>query len=160
MEYVSVQGNTFATGKAGLAAGTTTTSTIGNQVDFCIDGKAYRKAAASNAATPTTDVVDGAAFSSISANNGTVIVYGLDSSGAIKCAQGSIEALDASGNFIRSPQYPQLPGNVCPIGYLVAKGGATLSNTWTFGTNNLSGVSGMSYAFQDVMVMPSRPQVA
>ena len=158
MEYMNLNGTTFATGKAGLAAGTTTTSTIANQTDYCIDGKAFRKATASNAATPTADAVTGAAFPAISANQGTVVVYGLDASGAIKCAQGTIEPLDVQGNFTKQPNFPTTISTVCPIGYLVLKGGATLVGTFTFGTNNLSGVSGMTYTFTDVMVLPSRPQ--
>jgi len=160
MEYIALNGTTFATGKAGLAAGTTTTSTVANQTDFCIDGKAYRKATASNAATPTTDATTGLAFPGIVANQGTVVVYGLDASGNIKCSQGSIESLDVSGNFIKSPAFPTIPGTVCPIGYLVLKGGSTLSGTFTFGGSNLSGVSGMTYSFTDVFVLPSRPQVS
>ena len=158
MEYMNLNGTTFATGKAGLAAGTTTTSTIANQTDYCIDGKAFRKATASNAATPTADAVTGAAFPAISANQGTVVVYGLDASGAIKCAQGTIEPLDVQGNFTKQPNFPTTISTVCPIGYLVLKGGATLVGTFTFGTNNLSGVTGMTYSFTDVLVLPSRPQ--
>lgn len=158
MEYMNLNGTTFATGKAGLAAGTTTTSTVANQTDFCIDGKAFRKATASNAATPTLDAVTGLAFPSITANQGTVVVYGLDASGAIKCSQGTIEPLDVQGAFTKQPNFPTTIGTVCPIGYLVLKGGAGLVGTFTFGTNNLSGVTGMTYTFTDVMVLPSRPQ--
>ena len=160
MENISLNGTTFAAGKAGLAAGTTTTSTIANQVDFCIDGKAFRKAIATNAATPTTDFTTGAAFVGITANRGTVIVYGLDAAGNIRCSQGQVQALDAAGNFITSPQFPAIRDTVCPIGYLVLKGASNLSGTFTFGSSNLSGVTGMSYSFTDVMVLPARPQVA
>lgn len=158
MEYMNLNGTTFATGKAGLAAGTTTTSTVANATNFCIDGKAYLKAIASNAATPTLDAVTGLAFPSITANQGTVVVYGLDKDGAIKCSQGTIEPLDVQGNFTKQPNFPTTIGTVCPIGYLVLKGGATLVGTFTFGTNNLSGVSGMTYSFVDCMILPSRPQ--
>lgn len=160
MENISLNGTSFAVTKAGLAAGTTTTSTITNATTYCIDGKAYTKAAASNAATPTTDATTAAAFVGFTANNGTVVVYGLDASGNIKCSQGPIQALDVAGNFVLAPQFPAIPAAMCPIGYLVLKGGATLSGTFTFGSSNLSGVTGMTYTFVDCLVLPSRPQVA
>jgi hypothetical protein len=40
------------------------------------------------------------------------------------------------------------------------KAGSTLSGTWTFGTNNLSGVTGMTYTFVSVSTLPDRPQVS
>lgn len=160
MEAISLNGTTFAVSKAGLAAGTTTTSTIANNTTYCIDGKAYTKNAASNAATPTTDATSGSAFTGITANYGTVVVYGLDSSGNIKCSQGGVQALDVAGNFVVSPQFPAIPSTMCPIGYLVLKGGSTLSGTFTFGSSNLSGVSGMTYTFVDCLALPSRPQVS
>ena len=151
---------TLCTMKAALAAGTTTTYSTTGTTLYCIKGKAYSKGAVTNGATPTTDIVDGLAFTGITANQGTVIVFGYDSGGTIRCAQGEVQALDVSGNFINSPQFPATPDTVCPFGYLIAKGGSTLSGTWTFGSSNLSSVTGMTYTFVDVMTLPDRPQVS
>lgn len=160
MDNLSLIPITMTTMKAGLAAGTTTTYSTTGTTLFCIKGKAYSKGAVTNGATPTTDYVDGLAFTGITAGYGTVIVFGYDSGGTVRCMQGSVEALDVSGNFVLSPQLPIIPDNVCPFGYLVAKGGSTLSGTWTFGSSNLSSVTGMTYTFVDVMTLPDRPQVA
>lgn len=160
MDYLNQIPLTLCLSKVTLAAGTTTTiSTTGTTV-FAIKGKAFSKAAITNGATPTTDATSGSAFTGITANQGTVVVIGLDSSGNIKASQGGVEALDVSGAFIRAPQLPSLPDTMCPIGYIVLKGGATLSGTWTFGSSNLSGVTGMTYTFVDVVTLPDRPQIA
>jgi hypothetical protein len=49
---------------------------------------------------------------------------------------------------------------MCPIGYIVLKAGSTLSGTFTFGSSNLSGVTGMTYTFVDVIGLPDRPQIS
>jgi hypothetical protein len=160
MDYLSQVPVTMATTKAGLTNGTTTTYTTANTVQYSIKGKAYSKTAVTNGATPTTDATTGAAFNAISANQGCAFVFGFDSSGAIKVSQGGIQALDTSGNFIISPQFPAIPDTICPFGYLVFKGGSTLSGTWTFGSSNLSGVTGATYTFVDIQTLPDRPQVS
>lgn len=150
----------LTTTKAGLTAGTTTTYTTANTVQYSIRGKAFSKTAVTNGATPTTDATTGAAFVPTSANQGSVYVFGFDASGAIKVSQGQVQALDAAGNFILSPQFPVIPDTVTPFGYLVFKGASNLSGTWTFGTNNLSSVTGATYTFVDVFTLPDRPQVS
>lgn len=150
---------TMCTMKAALAAGTTTTYSTTGVTLFCIGGKAYSKAAVTNGATPTTDATTAAAFVAVGANYGSVFVFGYDKDGTIKVSQGSVVALDASGAFILAPQFPAIPDTVCPFGYLVIKAGSTASN-WTFGSSNLSGATGITYTFVDVMTMPARPQVS
>ena len=150
---------TMCTMKATLAAGTTTTYSTTGVTLYCIGGKAYSKAAVTNGATPTTDATTAAAFVAVGANYGSVFVFGYDSSGTIKVSQGSVVALDASGAFILAPQFPAIPDTVCPFGYLVIKAGSTASN-WTFGSSNLSGATGITYTFVDVMTLPARPQVS
>lgn len=146
--------------KAGLSAGTTTTITTTATVVYAIGGIAYSKGAITNGATPTTDAVTGAAFLPVSANQGCTFLFGLDASGNVKVSQGGLQALDATGNFIVSPAVPTLPDGVTAFGYLVFKGGATLSGTWTFGSSNLSGVTGVTFSFKDLITLPGRPQVA
>lgn len=147
-------------GKATLAAGTTTTYSTTGTKDYLIEGKAYSKAAVTNGATPTTDANTALAFVGLTANQGSVFVFGYDASGTIKVAQGTVQALDSAGLFIVAPQFPVIPETICPFGYLVFKGGSTLSGTWTFGTSNLSSVTGATYTFVDIGTLPDRPQIS
>jgi hypothetical protein len=161
MDFLSQNSLTGCLSKATLAAGTTTTISTTGTTTFVIKGKAYTKSAITNGATPTTDAATGSAFTGITANQGTVVVVGLDSSGAVKATQGSVQALDSAGNFVNAPQMPYVPDTICPIGYIVLRGGSTLSGTWTFGSSNLSSVTGMTYTFVDVALgLPDRPQVS
>ena len=123
------------------------------------------KAAVTNAATPTTDAVTGAAFVPVPIGGGSVFVFGYDSGGNIKVAQGSIVTLDATGAFNILPQFPIVPDTVCPFGYqLIQAAPATATTpavaTWTFGTNNNSSVTGVTYTMVDVMTLPDRPQAS
>lgn len=176
MDYQSSVPATICLSKVTLAAGTTTTISTTGTTTFAIKGKAYTKAALTNQATPTTDFATGNSFLPIPIPNtapnlalgyGGVFLVGFDHSGNLKVTQGTIEALDISGNFINAPQFggvgPKGSGSTdndfCPIGYIVVQLGATAVATWTFGTNNLSSVTGVTYTFQDLITMPDRPQV-
>ncbi len=166
MDQNDARGLTNCTTKAGLAAGTTTTLTIANAVEYAIAGKAYKKSAASNQATPTTDAQTAAAFTAVTASKGCVFVIGLNAAGAISVVQGSVRNLDgatdgANALFTQAPDFPAtLPSDFCPIGYLVTKVGAS-GSTWTFGSSNLAGPpSNVLHTFVDCQQLPSRPQVS
>lgn len=145
---------------AGIAAGTTTTYTTANAVNYAIGGVAYTKVAVTAAATPTTDATTGAAFVPVAANFGSVYVFGYDASGNIKVSQGQVQALDVTGAFLTAPQFPAIPDGVVPFGYLVFKGGSTLASAWTFGSSNLSAVTGATYSFKNLSTLAYRPVVA
>ncbi len=152
---------TICLGKAALAAGTTTTLSSTGTLAYAIRGKAYSHAALSNAATPTTDATTGAAFTPVLPNKGSIFVIGYNAAGTLLVAQGSIQDLDVTGNFINSPQFPALPDNFCPIGYEVIKAASNASASgWTFGSSNQSGVTGITYTFVDVVTLPDRPQIS
>jgi hypothetical protein len=151
---------TLCLSKVTLAAGTTTTVSNTGTITFAIKGKAYSKSAMTNAATPTTDALTGSAFTALSASKGTVVVIGLDKDGALKACQGPIVDLDSANAFVQAPSFPLIPDTMCPIGYIVLKAGSTLSGTFTFGSSNLSGVTGMTYTFVDVIGLPDRPQIS
>jgi hypothetical protein len=162
---------TFCVSKATLAASgaATTWSTTGATL-YCIKGEASSTAAASGAASPTTDIgkltAAGAqqtfASQPLAANTGTVFLWMYDGTGtaatAVRVAQGSVEPLDASGAFINAPQFPIAPDNLCAFAYTVIRNGSTGSN-WTFGTSNWN-ATGITLAHQDIMTLPGRPQVA
>lgn len=162
MDFLQQQSLTGCLSKATLAAGTTTTMSTTGTTTYAIKGKAYTSAAKTNSASPTTDFATGLAFPALSANQGTVVVVGYDSAGSsFRAVQGTIQALDVGGAFINAPQMPYVPDTMCPIGYIVLKAGSTLASTFTFGTNNLSGVTGMTYTFVDVALgLPDRPQIS
>lgn len=163
---MSIQNGNFAPfnqcmTKAGLTAGTTTTYSItANPLYFTVNGKWYSKATVTNGATPTTDANSGSAYTAIPVNGIGVFVFGYDSSGNIKVAQGGIESLDVSGNPLKAPLFPAVADGVTPFGYLVTKVGST-GSAWTMGSSNLAGPpTGVTHTFVDVNVLPDRPQVS
>jgi hypothetical protein len=164
--------------KAGLAVGTTSTLTqtlVGGATGnvLAIRGKTYLVAALSNTATPTADWATGKAFFPVLANQGCVFMIGFSAAGGLKAIQGQVCSLDANGNFVTAPQFGGLGpagsgsgagggADFCPIGYLVVQAGSTANNTtgWTFGTNNMSSVTGLTWTLDDVCGITDRPQVS
>jgi hypothetical protein len=139
-----------------LAGGVTTTTTTAT-AQFSIGGLAFTKAAMAGVATPTTDAVTGVAFPALAINTGTVFVFCLDATGALKVVQGTVTDLDSGGNFkVSGPQFPDIPDTLCPFGYAVVKNGATGSN-WTFGTSNWN-ATGITIGAHDVHSLPKLPQ--
>ena len=149
--------------KTGLTAGTTTTITTTGTLSYAISGKMYTKGAITNGATPTTDALTGAAFvplpipTSAANAKGCAFAVCLDVSGNVKVAQGPlVNVADVTGG-IAMYSLPNLTDALCPIGYIIVKGSSTQVATWTFGTNNLSSVTGMTYVFGDLATLPSQP---
>lgn len=162
MDYQAAQPYTICATKVTLAKGTTSTLSNTGTITYSIRGKAYTKSAMTNATTPTTDWATGNAFLPVLANYGSVFMVGLDHSGNLKCVQGQVVPLDASGNFINAPNFGGFPLDFCPIGYILIQAGSTADATtgWIFGTSNMSGVTGITYTFVDVMGSPDRPQIS
>lgn len=152
--------------KAALAAsgGNTTWSTTGATI-YANKGKQYSTAAAASAASPTSDAVLGTTFAArpLSPNTGTVFVWAYNGGGtaatAVRVAQGTVEALDAQGNFVNLPQFPVgLDDGLTPFAYSIVRAGSTASN-WVFGTSNWN-ATGITVVHQDVCTLPGRPQAA
>ena len=159
MDNLTAAPGTFATTKAGLAVGTTTTLTTANTQIYCIKGKAYSVAAASNEATPTTDANTGAAFTAIGLNQAGVFMICRDANGALKVVQGETVSYSDDGIFKNAPQFPAVPDSLCPIGYELVKVIST-GSAWTFGTSNQATQTGITKVLIDLMTMPDRPQVS
>jgi hypothetical protein len=166
---------TFALGKVALAAGTTTTISNTGTTVFAIRGKAYSKAAMTNAATPTLDWSTGKAFVPLLVNQGCAFMVGFDHSGNVQVIQGAVVGMDgsavASASFANAPAFSgwtapmgsvaSTSNDFCPIGYILIKCGSDfVAGSWTFGSSNLSSVTGVGYTFTDVIGWPDRPQVA
>ncbi len=130
---------------------------------YAIRGKAYSKAAMTNAATPTTDAATGLAFNPVPANNGCAFLIGFNAAGALLAVQGDVVPLNpVDGSFASAPPLGGPPLDFCPIGYLIIKAGSTASSSpgWLFGSSNMSGVTGITYTFADLMGIPDRPQIS
>lgn len=161
MDILQATPLTLSLVKAAVVAGTTSTLSNTGAINYAIRGKAYTRAALSNTAAPTVDATTGLAFAPILPNTGAVIVIGVNAAGTLVACQGAAQALDVAGNFIAAPQFPMVVDNFCPIAYEVIKAGATASALgFVFGTSNQSGVTGITYALQDIISLPDRPQVA
>ena len=146
--------------KTVAVAGTTSTVTTSNATDFIINGKfGTQLAALTNQATPTTDLLTGAAFPALAANEGCAIVLGTTIAGGttVKAVQGGIESLDStSGEFVIAPSFGSIPKEMCPFAYIIIQNGST-GSAWTFGTTSF-GATGITDTFVDIGQMPDRPQ--
>lgn len=161
---LDMRGVTLNTTNAVLAAGTTSTYSTTNTTACIIQGKwGTTLAAQTNTATPTTDVNTGAAFVAQTDNTACVYVFGVNAAGAIKVAQGSIVDTEVgvtttAGAFKVGPQFPTLPDDFCPIGYVLVRTAPSASD-WTFGSSNWT-ATGITTAFVNVGQLPLRPQTS
>lgn len=164
MDNLNFRGMTLNLSNAGLAAGTTSTYTTTATTAHVINGLfGTTLAAQTNTASPTTDVNTGAAFVAQAANQACVYVWGVNAAGAIKVAQGSIEATQVgvtttAGAFINTPQFPTLPDDFCPIGYCVVRTSPT-GSAFTLGSTAWA-ASGITTTFKNVCTLPDRPQTS
>ena len=155
----ALAGGTCCVSKAGLVDGTTTTTTNA-LTNYAINGRMYQAAAATNGATPTTDAATGAAFAPLTAGKSCIFVYAFDTAGAMKVVQGPLVNGAGVTGKLSAVQFPVMPGGMAAVGYLYAQAGATLVGTWTFGANNMAGVTGMTYTFADLFAIPAQPLAA
>lgn len=153
-------GNTFncvKTGLTGISGAATTYTTSATALSYCIRGKAYTKAQVSGGATPVVGGISGLAITLV-ANFGRAVLWAINAAGTVFVFEGPTVALDGSGNFVDTPQFPVIDlETYCPIAYTLHKAGATTVGTWTFGSSNWN-ATGMVHVVQDLLSMPDRPQ--
>lgn len=162
--------------KAALAAdgGSVTTYSTTGTMTFEIKGKEYTKAAVTNGATPTTDIVTGLPFVKLVGGNsvantpgqGCVFLWMINAAGTIAVAQKTISPgypqgypLDMQGNFAQpfgKPVWPDIPEGYVPFAVMTVKAGATAATSWVFGTNNWN-ATGVTVTVQDIGTLPDRP---
>lgn len=153
----SIYGGNATLSKAGLAAGTTSTYSIGATFTYAIKGVLYSKASAANVASPVLDIVTNNAFKLLNPNQACVFAFTVDANGNVGVTQGPVMSnLDLTGGS-GAAQFPGLPDTLQPFGYLLAQAGPTLTGTWQFGVGNLSGVTGLTLTFRDVLGVPAQP---
>ena len=174
MENISYRGMNFCAKDMALAAGSTTTLTLGAAGDWCNDGKAHTQGTTTAVQPASTDYVTGAALVGITAGMGAVIVIGSSQteSTTLKMVQGPLQALGANsaaytpGSFLVAPQFPGLPEDFTAFGYVVVKVATdyTAGAGYVFGTSNVTATGAQNSAatahantFTSVMVLPSRP---
>lgn len=158
-----LHGVTMNQTNASLSLGTTSTYTTAATTQCSIGGKyGTTLAAQTNTASPTTDAATGAAFRALTANQATVLVWGVNLAGAIQLAQGSIEptvtgVTTTAGAFINAPQFPALPDDFCPIAYTLVRTSPT-GNAFTPGSTSWT-ASGITCATRNIATLPDRPQI-
>lgn len=145
---------TSATNMLSGITGAATTYTA-TQFAFAIDGKAYLKATASGAATPTTDSAGGTLV--LATAYGTVVVWCVNSSGTVSVYRGETVALDGSNAFTRAPAFPAIPGTVCPFAYTTHRNYS--GSNFTIGSTNWN-TGSTAHATQNCMYLPERPQTS
>lgn len=143
-----------------LPAAASTVTTTGAKT-YAVKGQLYTKAALAAAALPVLDIATGKAF--VPVNIGETVIVGLflDAAGNVVAAQGpKVASLDFSGG-LAAAQFPQLSDTYAPFGYVLVKSDpAAAVAPWVFGTNNTSGVTGVTTAAREVMDYPAQPIVA
>ncbi|NUX58656.1 hypothetical protein [Paraburkholderia youngii] len=158
-------GGNITLSKAGLAAGTTTTYTIGNAFTYAIKGQLYSQAAASNQASPLTDANTGKAFIALPAGACCLFCFGIDPSGNMYVTQSKpinieynnwTQTADLQGGNA-ALEMPRFADSIAPFGYVLAQATSSLASPWTFGTSNLSGVTGLTLTFRDMIDYPAQP---
>lgn len=159
MAYASERSNGNRCTTSGLltATGAETVHDTTVTIAYSVNGKALTKTAITDGATPTSDIVTGAAFVAFGPSQGTVVVWCLNSSGTVRCAQGTIESWDGT-TFASAPKFPNIPDSLTPFAYQVLKASSTASAV-TFGTSNWN-ATGFTNAIVNVHELPDRPQVS
>ena len=150
---------------AAFVLGTTSTYTTTVTTSCSIGGKfGTTLGAQTNTASPTTDATTLAAFVALTANQATVLVWGVNAAGAIKLSQGSIVptvtgVTTTAGAFINAPQFPNLPDDFCPIAYGLVRTSPT-GNAFTTGTTSWTSSGITASTFVNISTLPDRPQTA
>ena len=156
---------------AGLAAGTTITTTVGTAPVVAINGKfgtTTLSASANQSITPTLDANTGVAFATLTKNTAATIVFGVNAAGTLVAAQGTavpteVGVTTAVGAFITAPPFPAIPDDFAPLAYTVVRV-APSSTGFTCGAASNPWTGTPSYAtcstFKNISTLPSRPQIA
>lgn len=150
-----------------LVTGTTSTITSTVTANWCCNGKEQtQQTALTNAVTPVVDYNTGLAFPNLQGvasggGQGAVAVYGYleggtNGVGSVKIMQGPRVALDASGNFSYTPQFPAIPDNITPFAYQVLKCYGA-STSFVLGVSAWA-ATGCTNVIVNVKQLPVKPQ--
>ena len=163
--FQNINGMTVNQVSAAFVLGTTSTYTTTVTTSAVINGLfGTTLGAQTNTASPTVDATTGLAFVPLTANQATVLVWGVNAAGAIKLAQGSIVATETgvttvAGAFIVAPQFPALPDDFCPIAYNLVRTSPT-GSAFTPGTTSWTASGITASVAKNIHTMPARPVIA
>lgn len=158
-------GASFSAVNAVMSAGTTSTYTTTTTTACVINGKwATALTAQTNTATPTTDATTLLAFLALAPNQCCSLVLGINAAGAIKMCQGPIlgtltGVTTTVGALLNDPQFPPLPDDFCPLAYTIVRT-APSAAAWTPGTSSWTASGVSASTFQNISVLPNRPQAS
>jgi hypothetical protein len=158
-------GITLNLASAAAVAGTTSTFTSTVTTNCVINGKfATTLAAQTNAASPTTDANTGLAFNALAPNQTCALVYGVNAAGALRLVQGQVIACGVGvtttvGPLTSEPQFPALPNDFCPLAYTIVRT-APSAAAWVPGTGSWTASGVSASTFQNVAMLPARPQAS
>lgn len=124
---------------------------------YSINGKLSTKTAVTDGVTPTSDVLQGKEFSTLTANQACIMLWGLVSGGTVRCIQGPVVDWDGT-NANPMPQFPSFPDTFVPFAYQFLKAGST-AGTITFGSSNWN-ATGFTSTIVNVAVLPEHPQIS
>lgn len=150
---------------AAFVAGTTSTYTTTVTTAGIVNGKFITTLGAqTNTASPTTDANTGVAFNALAPNQCCSLVWGTTVAGVIQLVQGPIigtltGVTTTVGGFLNEPQFPTLPDNFCPMAYTIVRT-APSAAAWTPGTSSWTASGVSASTFQNIGVLPSRPQIS
>lgn len=163
--FQNINGMTVNQASAGFVLGTTSTYTTTATTSAVINGVfATGLTAQTNTASPTLDATTGAAFVPLTANQATVLVWGVNAAGAIKLAQGQVVSTETgvtttAGAFITAPQFPALPDDFVPIAYNLVRTSPT-GSSFTPGTTAWAASGITSSVAKNIQTLPARPAIA
>lgn len=178
MEPITLAGLTMNFGNAVLAGGTTTTLLTTNAVVGCINGKTYTLAAVSNIQPATTDLATGLAPKALQPGQACLFLVGFrkPASGVagsttldyiqseIVNIQPSASGVYVPGGFLDSPEFPGIPADFCPIGYITCKLASTSAAAYTMFTTGTtvtgaqnSNSTAFANLFTTINALPNRP---
>jgi hypothetical protein len=158
MQGLDFRGVNFATTSGLLTAtGAVTTHDTTVAIAFCVNGRAFSKAAITTGTTPLLDAVTGVAPPALTASKARVAVWCLTAAGAVSVVHG--ENVDWDGtNPTPQMQFPNIPNTLTPFAYQILKASAAAGSI-VFGTSNWN-ATGFTNAISNVMVLPEHPQTA
>lgn len=167
MDKLAVGSLTCCLNNPGAVAGTTNSFTTTAASVPVIRGKFTTALGVltNSATTPTTDANTGATFVTVTPNKCAAIVFGTNAAGTLVAAQGPLAPTETGvtttvGNFIKAPEFPVLPTDFCPFAYTVVRVAPSGTSGFVCGSTNWAATSMSCTTFQNVMVLPDRPQIS
>lgn len=154
---------------AGLAAGTTTTTTVGTAPTGIVIGGKFGtttlSASANQSITPTTDATTGVTFATIPVNSAACLLLGINAAGTLVGALGPVVTTETGvtttvGAFLNAPQFPATPNDFCPVAYTLIRVAPSLTAGFIVGSTQWAASGASCTTFANIATLPGRPQIS